>query len=720
MNNANGNSSGSADSAVPTGAQLAAARLKQWHQQGEALLTLENLRSWINAAGLVLFAPRPQIVAPSPSLVQAVLGEANATPTLEQTSEARSLLARLVAEGLAVPLNLLGASGPGVAGGIGETPDFVCSTAVFSYVFTLRGDKAWKQPPATTGALKVSQLALAIHEALTRRGPLTAYDLTTEVGKEVTEAAVLRALGELWTHLRVLPLAMPDGGATVWELTGARFTKQIKAGANAGQPSALSALISLYLGQAVVASEDEIESFLSPLAARSRIRDVVHALLSARQLTTLAIDGRTVLHVAGELPAFLAPAAVPADVAESEPAIAVEAVGATGEAAKGGESAPRITKYVPKPRKIGTGYLAKASPTKFAGKPFAGERRDGAASRSTPGLKTSFKPGLKAGARPGFKPHGALGSDTPGRARRLFTKPAAASARQGFEKPWEEEKARRLTAAAKPSDVSETAPAEVTASAAAAQPEPQTPGPRKVFGKTFSKPGTFGRKREGFAGKAAAGDMRVRAREDAARKPYPPRGAGFFSGKPRASDSNFKDRPQRPSQPERARRDQTASPTESGKRAYRKFDAPRERPARPFSPDRPARRGATSSEPGRDFAPRKFAGKTGGFGGKKPESSGGFADRPGSRERTSFSRTSGFAGKKTFGKAGGSFAGKKPFAKPGGSFAGKKPFGKASSGPGTPAQGKAAGPFAKFAGGNKPFGKRPPARKFKAKGDQSA
>ena len=184
-------------------------------------------------------------------------------------------------------------------------PDFVASTAVFSYIFTLRGDKAWKQPPATSGPFKVSPLALATHEALTRRGPLTAYDLTSEVGKEVTEAAILRSLGELWTHLRVLPLAQPDGAATLWELSSARFTKQIKAGANAGQPSALSALISLYLGQAVVASEDEIESFLSPLASRSRIRDVIHALLSARQLDTVAVEGRTMLYVAGSLPAFL-------------------------------------------------------------------------------------------------------------------------------------------------------------------------------------------------------------------------------------------------------------------------------------------------------------------------------------------------------------------------------------------------------------------------------
>src|SRR5207302_3009916 len=156
--------------------------------------------------------------------------------------------------------------------------------------FTLRGDKAWKQPPTTTGATKVSPLALNTYTLLAEQAKtsgdsvpgLSASALATELGKEVTETAVLRALTELWQHLRVLPVPQLDGAPTLWELTTTRFTKQIKAGANAGQPTALSALISLYLGQAIVATEDEIETFLSPLAPRSRIRDVVHALISAR------------------------------------------------------------------------------------------------------------------------------------------------------------------------------------------------------------------------------------------------------------------------------------------------------------------------------------------------------------------------------------------------------------------------------------------------------
>jgi 23S rRNA pseudouridine2605 synthase len=760
------------NSAIPTAAQLADVRLKQWHQQGEALLTIENLRGWINAAGLVLFVPRPQIASPAPSLVEAVLGEPNPSPTLEQSSEARSLLGRLVAEGLAVPLNLLGpGAGTVHAGAPGDTPDFVASTAVFSYIFTLRGDKAWKQPPVTTGALKVSHLALATHEALSKRGPLSAYDLTTELGKEVTEAAVLRALGELWTHLRVVPLPQSDGQPALWELTSARFTKQIKAGANAGQPSALSALISLYLGQAVVAAEDEIESFLSPLASRSRIRDVIHALLSARQLDTVAVEGRTMLHVAGALPSFLAPEselATPESqaVVDGETAVEAEAEGA-------GEVAPRIAKFVAKPRKIGTGYLAKAKPSQFGAKPGPFERG------SKPSSRPSFKDRPSSGFKSEFKPRAGSGP-AEGRERRPFSKPAS----PGFDKPWDEEKTRRLAAARKPSEVRENvgdlAASEHTGAAAeSAQPraprtyKPRTDGPgdRRTFGgkpsfrgkpsfgdkpsfggkssfrsegrpprrdfaprgegessdaraprKTFSKPGTFGRKREGFAA-SASGDARPPRREFAPRgdrpafgaprapgsyaprpkgdrpaggrpggyktdraprsegdgfaprKPYAPRGAGFFSAKPRPSD----DRPDRAASGPRERQDRFST-ADSGKRVYRKFDAPRDRPSRPYSSDRPARAegsGGEARKPAGDFAPRKFAGKPSG----KP---GGFAGKTGH--------------------------------KPGGGFGARKPFAKS----GAPFSGKPASTFAKFAGNKKPFGKRPPARKFKPSQGESA
>jgi 23S rRNA pseudouridine2605 synthase len=708
----------SSNPVTPSADQLAAARTNQWHHNGEALLTFENLRSWINAAGLALYNPRAtQLPAPAPSMVEAVLGTANAAPTLADAEQARSLLARLIAEGAAVPLNLLGnPTGTGT-----ETPDFIAATAVLPYIFTLRGDKAWKLPPPTSGPTKVSPLALATHTALTEKGSLSAYDLATELGKEVTEAAVLRALTELWQHLRVLPIPQQDGAPTVWELTSSRFTKQLKAGSNAGQPTALSALISLYLGQAIVASEEEIEIFLSPLAARSRIRDVVHALLGARQIETIAVEGRTVLHVTGDLPVFLA---APATETVAVPVDDIDDLVVTSESDRTADTPePRIKKFIPTPRKIGTGFIT--------------------------------KPGLDKPAR---KPFGA--SPSP-RERRPFTRESNRPDRPSFTKPWAEEKADRLAAASRSSSAPEgqedspstppqydkrpsSKPAFGRKPAFGSKPsfsrkpsfgdkpgfdDKRSSGPRRSFSsdrgdsrpprrefsrpaaeggnsgdfaprkKTFSKPGTFGRKREGgFSARPSFG------RDSEGRPPrreFAPRPAGEgrdsrpprreFAPRPSGDRPSYGSRSDRPSSGARppfggkssfggSRPPRDSGANESTGPRYRKFDAPRgDRPSRPFDPDRPARPASSG-----------YAGKSSGYAGK----SAGYKSKPSSS-----------GDKKPFGKSSGSYAGKPS------SPAGKKPFSKSGSSSAKP--GKPAGTFDKFKNNAKPFGKRPPARKWK-------
>ncbi len=643
--------------AIPSSEQLAKTRAAHWHQDEKPLLTLEGLRNWINSCGLVAYGPRvAQMGAPAPSLLEATLGKKlDSAAELSESDAVRSLLARLVAEGSAVPLNLLG-----VTGGVGtDVPDYVASASVFSYIFTLRGNKAWKQAPATAGAVKVSPLALATYEMLSAKVMLSSYDLATQLGKEVTEGAVLRSLTELWSQLRVIPVAQTDSTATLWELTTARFTRQIKAGANAGQPSALSALISLYLGQSVAATEDEIETFLSPLAPRSRVRDVIHALLAARQLETLVIDGKTLLHVAGELPVFAA-----ASVLET-----------TKEQASGDgvEPGSRISKFAAKPgSKIGTGLRSKPA---FGAKPGFGK-------------KPAF--GARAGAGD--------------RERRPFKK----DDKPRFDKPWTEKPAR-------PAATEGFVPREGASESVA---------PRREYAprKTFSKPGTFTRKREGVGGKPSfersegppprrdagsdsrpprrdfGGDARPPRREfssdsrpprrDAGERPERPAGTGFkrtgasagsYPPRPKPAfgadrggerkpsfgrKSAFGDKPAFGAKPpyKRAAEGDGAAP----RKTFRKFDAPRDkkpftarpagdRPARSFDGPRPEGRPSFGSKP-------PFRGKSDTFGVKNQES--GEGKRP-------FKRAGGFA------KAGGPFAkfadGKKPFRKPG---PGSKPAGK--------------------------------------------
>ncbi len=424
-------------------AQLEAARALAWKQtaaapasafpdgveRGEALLTLEAAREWINDFGLVLFAPRgQQLPAPAPSLVEATLGAARANPTPEESEVARGLTARLAAEGLALPLNLLGVPG--------ETPDFIVSARIFSYVFTMRGDKAWKHPPSTSGAVRVSTLGLRVFEALTRAGAMTAAELAQELGREVTESAVVRALGELWSQLRVIPLPAqrPEAkgdGATRWELTTRRFTKAIKTGANSGQPSALSALVSLYLTQVFAATEEEIATFLSTLTARSRVREVLHALVAARQLSTVVIEGKTLLHLPGGLPEV---ESLPAQaLADREPSLdSVTAAVADRRTKFGAEHKPRAggansgRSWGPGGRRRDAGRSAGDRPGRPArahgARPEGRRSEDGRSHGQSEAARRPFQ------RTPPFRKDRSRGSVTGGAEER------------GFARPWEEER----------------------------------------------------------------------------------------------------------------------------------------------------------------------------------------------------------------------------------------------------------------------------------------
>ena len=212
-------------------------------------------------------------------------------------------LARLIEDGTVVPLNLLGNA-------TGE-PDYIVPASAFSFVYTLRGDKNWKNEPATTGPMRVSPLAVKVCALLKEKGAMAPHKLTTLLGQGITDSATLRALTELWSIQRVIPLPDADGAPAKWELITNKFLRPLKAGANAGQPTALSALLSLYLHQTIAATNDDMEIFLSPLAARSRVREVVHGLSASRQLDEIVVEGKTLLHIAGELPVLPADDSAP-------------------------------------------------------------------------------------------------------------------------------------------------------------------------------------------------------------------------------------------------------------------------------------------------------------------------------------------------------------------------------------------------------------------------
>jgi hypothetical protein len=263
---------------------------------GRGALTLEDARTWIEETGLCLFLPKRQFASSvAPSFVEAVAGKRDATPDPQHIAAAEELLVRLEIDGVAVRLNLLGLPG--------EQPDFVVASWVLPYVYALRGDRDWRRSPQLTGSRQVSPLAVQAYKLL-EAGDTTIAKLTHALGREVTEAAVLRAITELWQQLRIIPVVSAPGEAAEWQLLRQRFQKAIAEGASTSQVTAISVLASIYLQAVIAASMEEVEMFLAPLTARSKVREVLRGLVATRQVHTLSLGHAPHFYVAGTLPEF--------------------------------------------------------------------------------------------------------------------------------------------------------------------------------------------------------------------------------------------------------------------------------------------------------------------------------------------------------------------------------------------------------------------------------
>jgi hypothetical protein len=265
-------------------------------QNGHGALTLEDARTWIEETGLCLFLPRRQFSSSiAPSFVEAIAGHRNATPDPRHIATAEELLVRLEHDGVAVRLNLLGQPG--------EQPDFVVAAWVLPYVYALRGDRDWRRSPQLTGSRQVSQLAVQAYKQL-ETGDATIPELKHALGREVTEGAVLRAITELWQQLRIIPVISAPGQTAQWQLLRLRFQKAIAEGASTSQVTAISVLASIYLQAVIAASMEEVEMFLAPLTARSKVREVLRGLVATRQVHTISMGHAPHFYVAGTLPEF--------------------------------------------------------------------------------------------------------------------------------------------------------------------------------------------------------------------------------------------------------------------------------------------------------------------------------------------------------------------------------------------------------------------------------
>jgi hypothetical protein len=275
---------------------LNSARLARWSQDGEARLTPETAAEWLNSVGFARWLPaETRSAAPAPSFLEAVVGRPAPAPSVGERERARDLLVRIVEDSAAVPLRL--ASGPD------ERPDWIVSPEALRFIYALRGNRNFKAGP-TAESGNITPLAVDIWRMIGERGPQTAAALQAAVGGDVSETAMGRALNDLWAGLYVFPSLKGRSEPAEWELLSRRFPEPVSAGSCTSHAEAQSALISLYLHAAVVATEEEILGFLAPLAPQSKLREVIRHLGSMRELRFLDIGNQAHLCLQGEeLPA---------------------------------------------------------------------------------------------------------------------------------------------------------------------------------------------------------------------------------------------------------------------------------------------------------------------------------------------------------------------------------------------------------------------------------
>jgi 23S rRNA pseudouridine2605 synthase len=377
--------------------QLNTARLARWSQNGEARLTQEAAAEWLGSIGFCSYLPA---ASTAPSFLEAVVGRPAQTPSAGERSRTLELLARLIENSSAVPLKLGNA--------LGEQPDFVASEESLRYIYALRGDRNFKNGPSTVGNEKVTTLAQHCWQAIEQHGPLTIAAMQPILGRDITEAAVARALQELWTGLYVFPILSGKGEAAQWELLSRRFPQQVAAGSSTGHAEAQSAMVSLYLHAAVAALEEDVLAFLSPLASQSKLREVVRGLGSMRQLDMIDVGGRS--HVClqgGLLPEMVAQLSEEQLTASTKsPEIEIEA---------SPEEPKRfvLKKFVPRQFTPGQ-FTAGGSPAEARG-PRRFAVRASADGRSTDERGSSRTSQARPGTRPGFGSGDRSGSGRPSR-----------------------------------------------------------------------------------------------------------------------------------------------------------------------------------------------------------------------------------------------------------------------------------------------------------------
>jgi hypothetical protein len=274
-----------------TDSELQQARAQKWHLDGKPVRTIEEARAFVESVGFCLLYPvRPAVLVPT--FVGAFVGADDRLPTSQhafadpRAQDARELMVRLLRERAAFEASLFA-----------ENNAFLLPASVFPYFYALVGERNPKQAPKAGPRAEYSNLACDAYEAIRRDGPVSKQKLIEVLGGSVSEAALDRALSELWSKLRITRVDYNANDGAFWDVLYRWAPDAVREGISLSMGEALSALITKYLDCVVAADQQEVETFLGSIVPRSRVKEAIKALLGARELSFLHLGSRSLIQV---------------------------------------------------------------------------------------------------------------------------------------------------------------------------------------------------------------------------------------------------------------------------------------------------------------------------------------------------------------------------------------------------------------------------------------
>lgn len=270
--------------------QLQELRRDKWRLNGRSVRTLDDAREFIDSVGFCLLYPqRPAVLAPT--FVGAYKGSDDKLPTAHMAfadpaaCEAKELMVRLLREKSAYETNVF------------PENNFIVSAAVFPYFYGLVGDRNPRQAPKSSARSEYPPLAADAFQLIQKEGPIPKHRLRELLGGAISEAALDRALEELWAKLRITRVDYKPDEGVFWDELFRWAPEAVKQGTQASVVESLTALVSKYLDCVVAAQQEEVEDFFSNLIGRARVREAINALQAARELSFVHVGGRVMLQV---------------------------------------------------------------------------------------------------------------------------------------------------------------------------------------------------------------------------------------------------------------------------------------------------------------------------------------------------------------------------------------------------------------------------------------